>query len=84
MKYLGKLVQSLSPMDIEVLEVIEHGRTYSFHVYLIQQLLAADGTAIERLRVYFPEVVASFERWKSGESGYLYSLPVRTHLRIVK
>jgi hypothetical protein len=88
MKYLGKEVQPLSLMDIVVLEIIEHdsNRYGAFLYYLVSALEVAKSDNLELLRVSFPELVGSFERWKSGESGCLYDLnePAKTHLQIVK
>ncbi len=89
MTYLGKVVQPLSPMDIEVVEIIEQGsmRYGAFHFHLIQLLVVANENDIEQLRIPYPEVVASFRRWKSGESSYLYNVleSAKTHrIRIVK
>jgi hypothetical protein len=88
MEFHGKKVEPLTAMDVVVVEIIEHDskRYGSFLYHLVSALAAAEADKLDTLRIGFPEIVHSFDRWKSGESGHLYDLSelAKSHLRVVK
>ena len=86
---LPKNIPGLSPMDIKVVEILEHGHTIrnhgKFFELLVNAIAYADGENQERFRVGLPEVMAAFDRWKKGESGLIYDTYLRQrHLSIVE
>lgn len=68
MKY--RHIPGLSHLDCTVLEYMDDPSNSSaggFMQALMLALTRADGPNTEKIRAGFPEVVASFERWGSGE-----------------
>jgi len=57
---------------------------------LVNAIVYADADSQERFRLGFPEVMASFDKWKRGESGSIYDAYIRKghrearHLSIVE